>query len=207
MGGLRALRGTALALWLWAGFAAMGAVAAQESEEEGSVSSAASGNADLPKVAIHTSAGSMTIELWPHKAPRTVENFLQLVDDGFYAGTIFHRVIAGFVIQAGGYDAEMAYREPPRKVVNESHNGERNLRWTVAMARHADPNSAGSQFFVNMADSAHLDAQPGVPGYTVFGALVAGRDVAEQIELAETGTDGVPLAPIAILALERVDTR
>lgn len=158
----------------------------------------------LPRVAIHTSVGSMTIELWPRKAPRTVENFLRLVDDGFYVGTIFHRVIAGFVIQAGGYDAKMDYREPPRKVVNESHNGERNLRWTVAMARHADPNSADSQFFVNMADSAHLDAQPGAPGYTVFGALVAGRDVAEEIEMTQTGAGAVPLAPITIIAAERL---
>lgn len=203
MSGLGAMR-VAMGLCLCAGFASMGAVAAG-AEEEGSVSGAESGSeADLPRVAIHTSAGSMTIELWPRKAPRTVENFLRLVDEGFYVGTVFHRVIAGFVIQAGGYDAKMDYREPPRKVVNESHNGERNLRWTVAMARHADPNSADSQFFVNMADSAHLDAQPGVPGYTVFGALVGGRDVAEEIEMSQTGAGAVPLAPITIIAAERL---
>ena len=203
MSGLGAMRKT-IGLCLCAGFASMGAVAVGADEEE-SVSGVESGSEmALPRVAIHTSVGLLTIELWPHKAPRTVENFLRLVDDGFYVGTIFHRVIAGFVVQAGGYDAKMAYREPPRKVVNESHNGERNLRWTVAMARHADPNSADSQFFVNMADSAHLDAQPGAPGYTVFGALVAGRDVAEEIEMTQTGADAVPLAPITIIAVERL---
>lgn len=160
---------------------------------------------ELPRVAIHTSMGSLTIELWPHKAPQTVRNFLELVDDGFYAGTIFHRVIAGFVIQTGGYDAAMQLREPPRKVVNESFNGERNLRWTVAMARHSHPDSADSQFFVNMADSPHLDASPGQPGYTVFGVLTAGRDVAEEIEFAETGVNAVPIEPITILSTERLD--
>ena len=159
----------------------------------------------LPQVAIHTSMGTLTIELWPHKAPHTVRNFLELVDGGFYAGTVFHRVIAGFVIQAGGYDAAMQLREPPRKVVNESFNGERNLRWTVAMARHGDPDSADSQFFVNLADSPHLDARPGQPGYTVFGVLTAGRDVAEEIEFAETGQDAVPTTPITILSAERLE--
>ena len=187
-------------LWLLAAFAAAGGA-----EEESGVESAEQANeADFPRVAIHTSVGSLTIELWPRKAPRTVENFLRLVDDGFYPGTIFHRVIAGFVIQAGGYEADMSYREPPRTVVNESDNGERNLRWTVAMARHGDPDSADAQFYVNMADSAHLDARPGTPGYTVFGKLVAGREVAEAIEFAETDANGVPLASITIVGAERL---
>ena len=161
-----------------------------------------------PTVELVTSVGSMTIELWPEQAPQTVANFLKLVDDGFYPGTIFHRVIAGFMIQCGGYEADMTYREAPRTVVNESANGVRNTRWTVAMARHADPDSADSQFYINLKDNAHLDAQPDRPGYTVFGELIAGRDVAETIEFAETGvvqgSPNVPLEPIVIQAVRRV---
>ena len=168
----------------------------------------AAADASRPLVELETSAGAITIELWPTKAPASVANFLQLVDDGFYAGTVFHRVIAGFMIQAGGYDAEMAYREAPRQVVNESANGLRNRRWTVAMARHSDPDSAGSQFFVNMVDNAHLDAVAGKPGYTVFGRVVDGFAVAEEIEFAETGTvagtPNVPLEAIVILQAQRL---
>ena len=161
-----------------------------------------------PTVEIVTNVGSMTVELWPEQAPQTVENFLKLVDGGFYEGTIFHRVIAGFMIQCGGYEADMTYREAPNKVVNESANGARNLRWTVAMARHAHPDSADSQFYINLGDNPHLDAQEGVPGYTVFGQLIAGRDVAETIELAETGvvegSPNVPIEPVVIQAVRRV---
>lgn len=169
---------------------------------------AAASEAERSTVEIVTSVGSMTVELRPDKAPRTVDNFLKLADDGFYQGTIFHRVIAGFMIQAGGFDAGMNYRAPPRTVVNESANGLKNRRWTIAMARQADPDSASSQFYINVADNAHLDAASGRPGYTVFGALIAGQEVAEEIELAETARVGakadVPLEPIAILAVRRV---
>ena len=161
-----------------------------------------------PQVEIATSMGTLTVELMPEKAPLTVDNFLKLVDDGFYVGTVFHRVIPNFMIQAGGYDVDLVYRQPPRTVVNESANGEMNVRWTIAMARHADPDSADSQFFINVADNAHLDATPDKPGYTVFGTLIAGRVIAEDIELAETGPVGdkisVPLEPIVILSTRRV---
>ena len=161
-----------------------------------------------PKVEIVTSVGAMTVELWPEKAPQTVDNFLKLVDDGFYEGTIFHRVIAGFMIQGGGYEADMTYRAAPRKVVNESIDGARNHRWTIAMARHADPDSADSQFYFNVVDNTYLDAQQGQPGYTVFGQLIAGRDVAETIELKDTGTvkgnPNVPLEAIVIQAVRRL---
>lgn len=165
--------------------------------------------ATAPTVEIVTSQGTLTIELWPEKAPKTVENFLGLVEDGFYEGTIFHRVIAGFMIQAGGYDAGLNLREPPNTVVNESANGERNVRWTVAMARHADPDSAGSQFFINTAEhSPHLDARPGQPGYTVFGRLIAGHAVAERIELTQLDPAArrphQPLEPITILSARRL---
>ena len=161
-----------------------------------------------PLAQFDTTLGALTIELWPHKAPATVANFLALVDDGFYRGTIFHRVIPGFMIQAGGYDANLAPREARRQVVNESANGERNLRWTVAMARHGDPDSAAAQFYVNMVDNAHLDATPGKPGYTVFGRLVDGEAVADAIEMSETatveGTPNVPVEAIVILDARRL---
>ena len=161
-----------------------------------------------PQVEIATSMGALTVELWPEKAPLTVDNFLKLVDDGFYDGTIFHRVIPNFMIQAGGYDVDLAYREPPRTVVNESANGAQNARWTIAMARHADPDSADSQFFINVNDNVHLDATPEKPGYTVFGTLIAGHEIAEDIELTDTGPVGdkisVPLEPVLILSTRRV---
>ena len=161
-----------------------------------------------PRVEIVTNVGAMTVELWPEKAPQTVDNFLKLVDEGFYEGTIFHRVIAGFMIQGGAYEADMTYRTAPRKVVNESIDGARNHRWTIAMARHADPDSADSQFYINLVDNTYLDAQEGQPGYTVFGQLIAGRDVAETIELKDTGTvkgsPNVPLEAIVIQAARRL---
>ena len=166
--------------------------------------------ASNPQVEIVTSMGAMTVELWPDRAPRTVENFLQLVDDGFYEGTIFHRVIPNFMIQGGGYNADLTYREPPRTVVNESIGGAANARWTIAMARHADPDSADSQFFVNVNDNVHLNADAGEPGYTVFGTLVAGFEVAEDIELTDTGPVGdkisVPLTPVVIQQAVRIGT-
>lgn len=170
--------------------------------------SAGAGEAQSPNVEIVTSVGSITIELWPQQAPQTVANFLTLVDDGFYEGLVFHRVIAGFMIQAGGYDAAMNHRSPPRTVVNESTNGQRNLRWTIAMARHSDPDSADSQFFINVVDNPHLDAQAEQPGYTVFGRVISGQEVAERIELTDTdtvaGKANVPVTPIAILAARRL---
>ena len=174
-----------------------------------SASVAGAEDAAKPTVELVTTLGAMTLELWPQKAPQTVDNFLRLVEDGFYDGTIFHRVVAGFVIQAGGYDADMNSRTPPRKVVNESANGERNVRWTIGMARLSDPDSADSQFYINLAEhSSHLDASPAGPGYTVFGKLIAGYEVVEQIELAEinpaANQPNQPLVPIEILSARRL---
>jgi cyclophilin family peptidyl-prolyl cis-trans isomerase len=161
-----------------------------------------------PQVRLTTSLGAMDLELFPEQAPRTVANFLRLVDDGFYDGLIFHRVVANFVIQAGGYDAAMSYRQPPGTVVNESANGLRNARGTVAMARLADPDSADSQFFINVKDNPHLDATPGQPGYTVFGRVTAGMDVVTEIELVDTGRKagmvGVPETPVVIERVVRL---
>jgi peptidyl-prolyl cis-trans isomerase A (cyclophilin A) len=135
-----------------------------------------------------------------------VTNFLRLVDDGFYDGLIFHRVIANFMIQTGGYDAGMNEREPPGTVPNESFNGLRNRTGTLAMARLEDPDSADAQFFINVNDNAHLDAAPGVPGYTVFGRVIAGMDVVTDIELADTGIRaGMAAVPETPIVLERAE--
>lgn len=176
----------------------LGAAAENEQDRE----------APNPSVEIATSVGTMTVELWPDKAPLTVANFLERVDEGFYDGLIFHRVIAGFVIQAGGFDANMNYREAPSTVDNESNNGESNLQWTIAMARGGDPDSAGAQFYINVSDNTNLDAAPGRPGYTVFGKLTAGEDVAGEIEFVATGVTAgmpyVPREPVTILSTRRV---
>ena len=162
---------------------------------------------EQPQVVINTSVGTMIATLDEERAPQTVANFLELVDAGFYNGLIFHRVIAGFVIQTGGYDVQMQRREGPRNIPNESFNGLRNQKGSLSMARLQDPDSASSQFFINLSANTHLDALPGKPGYTVFGHLVAGTDVAEIIEFAETGIlqemAGVPIEPILILSARR----
>lgn len=161
-----------------------------------------------PTVVVTTTEGDLAIELYPDKAPETVANFVDLAGSGFYEGLVFHRVIAGFMIQTGGYDAALNYREAPREVVNESDNGLLNRRWSVAMARHANPDSAGAQFYINVADNPHLDPTPDGPGYTVFGQLVGGFDVAEAIELADTGVAGgmpsVPLEPIVVVRMHPI---
>ena len=162
---------------------------------------------EQPQVVINTSVGTMIATLDGERAPQTVANFLELVDAGFYNGLIFHRVIAGFVIQTGGYDVQMQRRESPHEIPNESFNGLRNQKGSLSMARLEDPDSASSQFFINLSANTHLDALPGKPGYTVFGHLVAGTDVAEIIEFAETGIlqemAGVPIEPILILSARR----
>ena len=164
-------------------------------------------NADQPQVILTTSVGTMIATLDEERAPHTVANFLELVEAEFYDGLIFHRVIAGFVIQTGGYDVHMERREGPRNIPNESFNGLMNRKGTLSMARLADPDSANSQFFINLDANTHLDALPGKPGYAVFGHLVTGTDVAEIIEFAETGIRqgmaGVPLEPILILSARR----
>ncbi len=163
---------------------------------------AASEPEESPVVVFETNRGVLTVELLPLEAPKTVENILDLIDAGFYDGLIFHRVIDGFVVQAGGYLADMEYRDAPRTVVNESENGIENRKYTLSMARTADPDSAGAQFYINLNDNTHLDYAPGQPGYTVFGKLIDGMDVAEEIGQAETATRGgmadVPLEPIVI---------
>jgi peptidyl-prolyl cis-trans isomerase A (cyclophilin A) len=161
-----------------------------------------------PQVKFETSLGNFVVEVYPDKAPKTVANFLQYVRDKHYDGTIFHRVIADFMIQGGGYDA--GYKQKPTRasVVHEGKEamakGLRNTAGTLAMARTSDPNSASSQFFINVKDNDFLDPGTRDPfGYTVFGKVVSGMDVVEKIRRTATGPGGpfgsdVPRTPITI---------
>ncbi len=145
-----------------------------------------------PQVDLKTSAGTIRLELYPGKAPKTVENFLKYVKDGHYNGTIFHRVIPGFMVQGGGMTPDMAQKSTRSPVPIESKNGLKNEVGSVAMARTSDPNSATSQFFVNLASNGFLD-YPGQDGYgyTVFGKVVSGMDVVNKIAATPTGTQGM----------------
>ena len=157
----------------------------------------AQGSAAAPRVKLATSAGDIVIELYPDKAPRTVENFLQYVKDRHYDGTVFHRVIGSFMIQGGGFDTN--YRQKPTRapIRNEAEGavkaGLKNEIGTAAMARTSDPNSATAQFFINVADNAFLnwgDPRGDGNGYAVFGKVVAGMDVVTKIAHAPTGAGG-----------------
>ena len=165
--------------------------------------------AERTQVALTTDYGVITIELYDQLAPRTVANFLNLVDAEFYDGLIFHRVIANFMIQGGGYTPDFDYRSGNGPVPNESFNGVKNSRGTLAMARLQDPDSADTQFFINVKDNTHLDAAPGAPGYTVFGKVVAGMEVVEAIELVNThlfqGMAAVPEEPVIIASIRRIN--
>lgn len=160
-------------------------------------------------VRFETSLGDFVVELYPDDAPVTVANFLQYVDDGHFAGTVFHRVIPGFVIQGGGMTEDMSQKKTRAPIENEAGNGLRNLRGTLSMARTSDINSATSQFFVNLADNAFLDHQgPRNYGYAVFGKIVGGMDVVDAIARVKTGRrrghDDVPLEPVVVSGAKRV---
>lgn len=168
---------------------------------------AASSPAAISRVRVVTSMGSFTIELNTERAPLTVANFLRYVDAGQYTGTLFHRVIANFVIQGGGYDTSWKLKKAAHKVVNESGNGLSNLRGTVGMARAADPHGADCQFFVNLADNPALDPSASRWGYTVFGRVSDGMDVVDRIGNVATGANG-PFkedAPARQIVIERVE--
>jgi peptidyl-prolyl cis-trans isomerase A (cyclophilin A)/peptidyl-prolyl cis-trans isomerase B (cyclophilin B) len=159
-----------------------------------------------PQVDVRTSLGTIRLELYPAKAPKTVENFLQYVKDGHYNGTVFHRVISGFMIQGGGYEGG-SYREkktrPP--VPNEAKNGLKNDLGTIAMARTSDPHSASAQFFINVSNNGFLNAERAQDGwgYAVFGKVVDGMDIVMKIAKTPTGPGGpfrsdVPKQPVVI---------
>ena len=165
----------------------------------------------MPRVKMTTSKGVILIELDAEKAPISVENFLAYVNDGFYDGTIFHRVIPDFMIQGGGFTPDMGQKPTRAPIKNEAANGLKNLRGTVAMARTNVPDSATSQFFINLKDNAFLDyrgPQPQLIGYAVFGRVVSGMDVVDEIAAVPTGQAGphgdVPLTPVMIESVQLV---
>jgi peptidyl-prolyl cis-trans isomerase A (cyclophilin A) len=160
----------------------------------------ASGAALAQKVRLATTAGDIVVELDAAKAPKSVANFLQYVKAGHYDGTIFHRVIANFMVQGGGMTADMKEKETRPPIPLESKNGLLNQRGTLAMARTPDPNSATAQFFINVKDNSFLDqaqAKDG-NGYAVFGKVIEGMDVVDKIRVVPTGPGDVPLQPIVI---------
>ena len=153
-----------------------------------------------PAVVMKTSLGSVTIELYPDKAPESVKNFLQYVNDKFYDGTTFHRVISTFMVQGGGFTPDGKQKPTRAPIRNEAANGLKNTVGTVAMARTNDPNSATSQFFINVTTNRFLDkdaAQDGV-GYCVFGKVTAGMDVVDKIKAVPTGAQDVPKTQVVI---------
>ena len=164
-----------------------------------------------PTLEIQTSAGKMNVELFQEKAPKSVANFLQYVKDGFYKDTIFHRVIPGFMIQGGGFDAKMAQKPTKPPVENEAKNGLKNDRGTLAMARTSNPHSATAQFFINHKDNGFLN-YPGQDGwgYTVFGKVTQGMDVLDKIAAVPTGNhpaghQNVPQTPVVIQSITLIN--
>jgi len=160
-------------------------------------------------VRFETTHGGFTVELYQEDAPATVENFLRYVDEGFFDGTIFHRIVPGFVIQGGGLNAEFTQKKTRAPVKNEAANGVRNERGTLSMARTDEIHSATSQFFVNLADNAFLDHRPGQYGYAVFGRIADGMEVIDRIAAVGTGrrkgyTDA-PLEDVVINSARRLE--
>ncbi|HEX7156593.1 MAG TPA: peptidylprolyl isomerase [Burkholderiaceae bacterium] len=159
--------------------------------------------AGAPRVALDTTAGRIVLELDAQRAPKSVANFLRYVNEGFYDGTIFHRVIANFMIQGGGFTADMAQKQTREPIANEANNGLKNVRGTIAMARTANPNSATAQFFINVVDNQSLD-YPSFDGagYAVFGHVVEGMDAVDRIRASKTSTHGmfqdVPVTAVVI---------
>ncbi|MBY4898760.1 peptidylprolyl isomerase [Cupriavidus sp. AU9028] len=188
---LRSLAGAALA-----GSLALGATVAQAQAP-----GASTGKAE--RVQFTTSAGKFTVEVYPEAAPKTVENFLEYVNSGFYSGTTFHRVINGFMVQGGGFDRDMNQKPTRAPIPLESRNGLKNKAGTVAMARTGDPNSATAQFFINVVDNPNLDyPQPDGNGYAVFGKVIEGMDTVDRIKTVPTRAYGpmrnVPATPVVI---------
>ncbi|HTC39404.1 MAG TPA: peptidylprolyl isomerase [Steroidobacteraceae bacterium] len=164
--------------------------------------------AHSPEIQVFTSMGNFTIELNAERAPLTVANILAYVDSGHYTNTLIHRVVASFVIQGGGFNADYSPKAAPLKVNNESGNGLSNVRGTVGLARTADPHGGNAQFYVNLNDNAALDPNATRWGYAVFGRVIDGMDVVDRIGDVATGKHGLidetPIKPVVILKIERV---
>lgn len=188
------------ALWACLGCFLVGTLAQHAFGEEGNT-----------MVVIKTSKGDIKLELFADKAPITVENFLTYVKDGHYDGTIFHRVIDGFMIQGGGMDMNMKEKKTRGPIKNEASNGVSNKKYTVAMARTNDPDSATAQFFINLIDNSFLDRKSNSAGYAVFGQVVEGSDIVEAIGKVKTGNKGfhqdVPTEPITIESIKVIEAK
>ena len=199
----RVKRAVQAAVLCLSGLAAAGAGAQEAAEPERAVE-------PFPRVRIETTAGAFTVQLFALEAPKTVEQFLRLAVSRFYEGTIFHRVVRDFAVQGGGFTVDLQERSVDETLPNESGNGRRNLRGTIAMARTDDPHSASNQFYVNLADNVGLDPRPGSWGYAVFGEVVSGMEVVDDIGNRMTGPGGeftqdVPAAPVIIERVLRVN--
>ncbi len=162
-----------------------------------------------PHIQFETTEGKIVLELDGRRAPVTVGKFLQLIDSGYFDGTVFHRVIPGFMIQGGGYRRDLKPVEADASIINESGNGLTNMRGTIAMARLSDPHTANAQFFINVADNRALDPGPERWGYAVFGYVIEGMDVVDAISQVRTGPGGsfsqdVPVAPVIVSKASRV---
>lgn len=155
-----------------------------------------------PRVELKTNMGTIVLELYPDRAPETVKNFQQYVESGHYNGTVFHRVIPGFMIQGGGFTADFGQKSTREPIRNEANNGLKNAVGTIAMARTSDPHSATAQFFINVVDNPALDYREGNFGYAVFGKVVSGMDVVQSIATVPTATrpphQNVPVKPVVI---------
>lgn len=166
-----------------------------------------------PQVRVQTNMGDIMLELYAEQAPKSVANFLQYVDDGFYNDTLFHRVIDNFMIQGGGFTPQFERKETRAPILNEADNGLKNKRGTLAMARTPEPHSATAQFFINVKDNDFLDHTAKTPrgwGYAVFGKVIKGMDVVDKIKALPTGASGpfpqdVPRSPVIILNMSRVE--
>jgi cyclophilin family peptidyl-prolyl cis-trans isomerase len=158
-------------------------------------------------IRFETTLGSFTVELFGDKAPVSAENFLKYVDEGFFDGTVFHRIVPGFVIQGGGFTEDMSQKKNHPPIKNEADNGVKNTRGTLSMARTNDINSATSQFFVNLKDNDFLDNSRGNFGYAVFGKVTEGMDVIDKIAAVKTGRrkgfEDVPLDPVVMTSVRR----
>lgn len=167
---------------------------------------------EKPLVLFETTSGDILLELFPEVAPKTVENFMQYVDDGFYNNTIFHRVIAGFMIQGGGLTLRMEEKQTRAPIENEAATAPKNTAGTIAMARTADPHSASAQFFINTVDNPELDFSSPTPegyGYCVFGQVIDGLDIVRKIEKSKTKSQGdheaVPVDSVLITNVSRFE--
>jgi peptidyl-prolyl cis-trans isomerase A (cyclophilin A) len=160
-------------------------------------------------VVFETSLGDFKLEFFPEDAPITVENFLGYVDEGFFDGTVFHRVIPEFMVQAGGFDEEMHQKSTRDQIKNEADNGLKNERGSLSMARTAEVDSATSQFFINLKDNEFLDHNPRDFGYAVFARVAEGMDVVDEIAKVPTGSNGghqdVPIEPVLVKSARRVE--